>query len=636
MKKFVAALLCFILMLSTALTVLNGCSESEESSLGADASESAKTESSEAEKEHPTTKEIKNDPEYKNVALDKTYTTSPLFTENDVIVYPDETGKELTDGVNPPADVNYRDPAFIGFNKGGNYYPSHGYFLVTLDLGELYYVDKFAATVVSKKFSAAGVTSPEFAWIYLSNDGENWFKAGRTSHEDNGEANTVTTELEFEKAYTARYIQYRFVGESNFVFVSEIEAYGIKAEAAVDYPENDTEVSILFIGNSTTFVHNMPIRLMNICEAAGINLDINYSCISASSLYQYADENDETHGKLLRQRLSEKKYDYIVVQDSSIVTYAQSKPALDILMPLFEENGAEVVLYKRYSDTTIVEDRLNVAYQHEQNYTKLAQTFNIEKVAPVADAFLICTEKYKDINLYHTDNLHHSKTGSYLIACVMAIEYFGIDIDSNSYLYPEEISEDTAKKLKECAKLACTEGYDYPMNNENVYTAENGTTYENIALNKIYTATGSLYDGEKWTDTGSDGKPLGKLTDGTIAVTGEDLAIGCYKDDGHTVTIDLNAIAKIAAVKTDMHGNEAWGITYPKNATITISVSQDGKSFTQLGAASASEGIVNGNWVSYDFLFEASSEINARYVRLTYNNGQFNWASEISVYGTID
>ena len=98
----------------------------------------------------------------------------------------------------------------------------------------------------------------------------------------------------------------------------------------------------------------------------------------------------------------------------------------------------------------------------------------------------------------------------------------------------------------------------------------------------------------------------------------------------------MNAIAKIAAVKTDLHGNEAWGITNPKSATVTISVSQDGKSFTQLGTASASEGIVNGNWVSYDFLFEASSEINARYVRLTYNNGQFNWASEISVYGTID
>ena len=153
------------------------------------------------------------------------------------------------------------------------------------------------------------------------------------------------------------------------------------------------------------------------------------------------------------------KYDYVVLQDNGNATYDDSKPALDVLVPLIEQTGAEVLLYKRYSSNSDPSQRPASADRHEQTYTKLASTFGIEKVAPVADAFLICTEKYPSINLYHTDNSHHNATAAYLVACVFAITYLDMDITNNTYT--AGLDATTVKALKECAKIACEQGYNY-------------------------------------------------------------------------------------------------------------------------------------------------------------------------------
>ena len=150
----------------------------------------------------------------------------------------------------------------------------------------------------------------------------------------------------------------------------------------------------------------------------------------------------------------------VVLQDNSGANFDSAKAAVDILMPYIKENGAEVALYKRYSSSDVPANRINSAIRHHNTYTRLAEEFGIDKVAAAADAFLICTEKYPEINLYHTDNSHHNSTGAYLTACVMAIEYLGLDITDASYT--AGLDEATASKLKECAYIACTEGYNYP------------------------------------------------------------------------------------------------------------------------------------------------------------------------------
>lgn len=387
----------------------------------------------------------------------------------------------------------------------------------------------------------------------------------------------------------------------------------------------------LFIGNSATYVNGTPLKFKGLALAAGKDVDVEYGTFGSSYLSEFANENHQ-YGISFRQKLRLKKYDYVVLQDAGSCIYYNTQPAVKALLPLIEANGAEALLYMRYSASSTPAGRIEGAQQHFDNYSKLSEEFGLP-YAPAALAYVICTEKYPEIDLYSDDNSHHSKEGSYLIACTMLMSYLGVDPRGNSY--DAQLGE-TAAKLQECAYIACTEGYEFDKKptKADEFTDKNGNKYSNIAVSKPYTVTGSVYSSDKWTDANADGTPIGKLTDGQYAEDGTDPLIGCWNGEGHSVTIDLGSISQVRAFKTDMHGNTGWGITDPKDATVSFAVSNDGVKFTELGDAKASKGTVDGDWSRYEFSLELGAPVMAKYVRVTYNSGKFNWVSEISVYGT--
>ena len=395
--------------------------------------------------------------------------------------------------------------------------------------------------------------------------------------------------------------------------------------------KSETAKKYLFVGNSATYVNGTPIKFKGLALAAGKDIDVAYSTVGSSYLSEFANES-HTNGITLRRKLKDAKYDYVVLQDAGSSVYYNTQPAVKALLPLIEANGAKALLYMRYSAASTPSGRMEGAKQHFDNYSKISEEFGLP-YAPAALAYVICTEKYPEINLYSDDNSHHSKEGSYLIACTMLMSYLGVDPRGNSY---DAQLGDIAAKLQECAYIACTEGYDFEKEpeKEDNFTDKNGNTYKNIAVKKPYTVTGEVYSSDKWTDADSNGKPIGKLTDGSYASDGTDPMVGCWKTLGHSVTIDLGSISKIRALKTDMFGNTSWGITDPKDAVVTVEVSNDGVKFNSVGTATATNGTQDEAWTRYDFILELGAPVTAKYVRVTYNSGVFNWVSEISVYGT--
>lgn len=211
----------------------------------------------------------------------------------------------------------------------------------------------------------------------------------------------------------------------------------------------------LFVGNSATYFNGTPIKFKALALAAGVETDVVYCTYGAAYLSEFADEAHK-HGIALRTALNKTKYDYVVLQDAGAATYEASKPALDVIIPMVRENGAAPLLYMRYSGEKVPENRRDSAKVHYDNYIQLSKDFDIT-VAPVAESFLICTEKYPEINLYADDKAHHSKEGSYLAACVWLYRYLGIDPRGNTYT--AEMNKDTVAKLQECAYLTCEEGY---------------------------------------------------------------------------------------------------------------------------------------------------------------------------------
>lgn len=439
-----------------------GSEESSADEESSDASDEADESSDEDASSQPDeSSKPEENPVETNVALKKTYTRSPLHPGDGNPSYPDEGNKTATDGVIPLDDAKYSSHEFMGFNANTDYYRQNGYALVTVDLGDVYSLNKFVAYLGSKKLGS-GIGAPEFVRIYVSNDGKEWYKAGVTSHKDTDAVSYVASTLELDEALTARYVQYRIVaGLYNWMFLGEVEAYGEKADSAKPYPSEKDTKSILFVGNSSTYYFNVPDKLMLLAESVGVELEVTYCCIGGAYLSQYADANDVERGKLLRSKLNEKKYDIIVVQDNSNSDYNDTKSAMDILMPLFKQTQAEaeVMLYERYSSNTDPNQRPISGKRLHEAYTQVAKDFGIEKHAHVADAFLLCYNQNPGIELHFTDNSHHSDVGAYLIASVMAIEFLGIDLDDVTYTGGND--EKTVKALKDVAKLACEKGYEF-------------------------------------------------------------------------------------------------------------------------------------------------------------------------------
>ena len=566
---------------------------------------------------------------YGNVAREKSYTKSTISSN-----YTDENGSSMTDGTIAPSGSKYGNSAYMAFDYSAEQ-TYDGYVSITVDLGSLHKLDKFVAYVAASGNGngSAGVYAPQLMSVLVSTDNNTWHKAGKTLATDNGNA-SMSISLELSEVVTARYVQFRLVESKmwkRWIFVSEVEAYGVKTDTVIPYPQVE-ELKFLFVGNSSTFYFHNPVKFLYIAEDAGINVDLTYCTIGSSYLSDFAATNT-THGKILRKKLADKKYDYIVVQDNSNADAEDSKKAMDTLMPLFEENGGKVLLYERYSSNSDPAKRIASAYKHHGNYSRLSSQYGIDEIAHVADAFLIATNLYPEINLHHTDNSHHNETSSYLIALVWAKAFLGIDLSKISYTAGLDTA--TANKLKNVANIACNEGYPFA---ELCYT-ENGTTYRNVAAYKNYTSDGTRYSGNAdWNDFLSDGSIKGKLTDTAIATDGNDHAIGSYSGQTVNFVIDLNGYYNIKAIKTDMFGNTSWGIKNPSENSVNVAISTDGTNFTDIGAATRTDGTASSGWTKADFsLITNKDDLVARFVRVTYSNSNGStpfWTSDIRVFGS--
>ncbi len=451
------------------------------------------------------------------------------------------------------------------------------------------------------------------------------FLVAYTSGAPSGLSKCFTTAMEGAMLYNATMsILYPVYGEYNANTSKLRIAYNNPVEPSKD------AVKFLFVGNSTTYFNGTPIKFKGLCQAAGVEVDVDYCTFGSAFLHEFADETHE-RGKKLRNMLQFTEYDYVVLQDAAGASYYDSEAAVATILPLIKENGATPLLYMRYSNDLDPETRVASFYKHYSHYSRLSQKFDIE-YAPASSSFLKCIEDHPEINLFADDGGHHSYEGSYLIACSWLYSY--LDIDPRGNTYTANLPEATAKALQEMAAVIVEEGYPYPGDMDISKIEINGVTYENLSLNKPYVSDGDVYTNASWTDTAEDGSCIGKFTNGLLAPSGDNGECGCYKGNNTSVTIDLGTVSEVKYVSTDLFGNTSWGIPSTADSTVKLLVSVDGESFTEVGELSGGEMEVNGGWDNRDYVITLDETVQARYVRLQYTiGGTFLWLSEISVYG---
>lgn len=201
-------------------------------------------------------------------------------------------------------------------------------------------------------------------------------------------------------------------------------------------PIEKKSLSVLFIGNSYTFMNDMPTAVFKkMVEANGtIKAHVDKSTLGGSNLAYHAS-NPGTY-----EKIKSYKWDYVVLQGFSrefaqpIDTInATTKVNLQQLRDSIYANrpDTKILLYMTwgYKDGFMEMESTNSYLKMQNlianNYIRIAEELNFG-VSPVGLAWKNIRATQPDINLYYTDGAHPGLTGSYLIASVFYKRILGV------------------------------------------------------------------------------------------------------------------------------------------------------------------------------------------------------------------
>jgi len=211
-------------------------------------------------------------------------------------------------------------------------------------------------------------------------------------------------------------------------------------------------MKLLFIGNSATYVNDVPQTLKNLAGALGYDLEVNKLTPGGCELAMHADKST-AHGQKVFAEIA-KGYDIVFLQEngncmSSDEKRAACEDASKRLIDAIRESGAEPWIYVRppclrdyYGYKTIEQ-----CVRFDEIFGKIAEDNGSVKCVYVNRAFAYAA-KHLDYNLWGEDNAHTNPLGAYLIVCTFFATLFG---ESATRLPKGELDEADAKVLASVA-----------------------------------------------------------------------------------------------------------------------------------------------------------------------------------------
>ena len=206
--------------------------------------------------------------------------------------------------------------------------------------------------------------------------------------------------------------------------------------AATGTARADDSLRVLFVGNSHTYVNDLPGLFLGLSEAGGRPVRTDMSAISGYSL------EDHTNTQATLDKIAQDSWDYVALQEQSVIPtihywrYNGMYPAARLLDSLVRRQGAQTVFYmtwgwkyggqQSYKDSTSpdfpdyfeMQDSVRVAYQ--EIAAELGAT-----MSPVGLAFARARQIDSLVDLWQVDSCHATLEGTYLGACVFYAVLYG-------------------------------------------------------------------------------------------------------------------------------------------------------------------------------------------------------------------
>jgi hypothetical protein len=187
-------------------------------------------------------------------------------------------------------------------------------------------------------------------------------------------------------------------------------------------------VRVLFLGNSFTYVNDLPSVFRDLARAAGQNVETGMVANGGETLAQHAASSDSLNA------IHSAHWQFVVVQEQSqipsVESFRQSQmyPAARALVSAIEGVSASPILLETWAHRDGWSDQgLDYASMQagiDQGYATIGAELRVA-LAPAGQAWQAVIRQDPGLVLWQADGVHPSTAGTFLAACAVYTRIFG-------------------------------------------------------------------------------------------------------------------------------------------------------------------------------------------------------------------
>lgn len=230
-------------------------------------------------------------------------------------------------------------------------------------------------------------------------------------------------------------IMFKHSGKCIISAYAEEHGVRVNQEFNIGINPNKESYEILFLGNSLTYVEDIPNIIYNMITADGAYVSYLEDTVGGS----YLDE----HKIKFEEYASKHNFTHIVLQEQSagsITDFYRFQQAVEYYCEQLENREVEVMLYQTWGYN--YENGWNGMTKHEMT-ERIKQAYDIvanrvgATVTRSGEAFTIYETMYEELPSLYRDVNHQSIYGAYLSACVHYCTITGKSAVSNTFEFTE-------------------------------------------------------------------------------------------------------------------------------------------------------------------------------------------------------
>jgi hypothetical protein len=201
---------------------------------------------------------------------------------------------------------------------------------------------------------------------------------------------------------------------------------------------------LLFVGNSLTFVNDLPGMFAELARSGGLEVEVDMSAQGGWTCADHATSAETV------DKIEQHDWDFVILQEqSSLPALADQReeqmvPAIRLLDEKIRAGGADTVLFMTWGRRdgqpgAGFQDFSEMQRHLQAGYMELAKELDVW-VAPVGVAWQHALAREPQSSLWQGDGLHPAQEGTYLSACVFYAVLFRSSPEGLSYRggLPEE------------------------------------------------------------------------------------------------------------------------------------------------------------------------------------------------------